>query len=166
VTLGNGDWVRGAEYQGKVDDNDPDHRDATFVRVSGHYISHPLRHLTTVNIQYSLLRDVHEKHPHRPSVFEATKYFGQLISTLVVELLPGIIPSIPQSKTLVLAIIGTRNTMLETPLKIPYYTEPREATVSAVDINTLMCLVGRIKDRGRWAIIDRSGDLARAEFVD
>jgi len=67
---------------------------------------------------------------------------------------------------IVLAIIGTRNTTLETPLKIPYYTEPRVATVSAVDVNTLMCLVGRIEDRGRWAIVDRSGDLARAEFVD
>lgn len=100
-----------------------------------------------------------------PSVFKATEYFGQLKSILTIEIPPGFISSIVQPKTLVLAIIGTRDTTLETPLKIPYYTEPKSATVSAVDMATLMCLVGRIKDRGRWAVVDRSGDLARAEFV-
>jgi hypothetical protein len=113
-----------------------------------------------------LLRDVHEKRAHMPSVFEATKYFGQLKSILVIELPHGIAPSIVQSKTLVLAIVGTRNTTVETTLEIPYYTEPKTATVSAIDVTTLMCLVGRINDRGRWAIVDRSGDSARAEFVD
>lgn len=33
-----------------------------------------------------------------------------------------------------------------------------------VDITTVQCLVGRIKDRGSWTIIDRSGKLARASF--
>ena len=52
-------------------------------------------------------------------------------------------------------------------LNIPYYTEPtKPVALRAVDMNTMMCLVGRIKDRGRWAIVDRSGDMARAEFVD
>jgi hypothetical protein len=101
-----------------------------------------------------------------PPVFKATKYFGQLISIFVVEFPPGIIPSITQSKTHVLTIVGTRDTKTETPLEIPYYTEPKAANVRAVDMTTLMCLVGRIKDQGRWAIVDRSGDLARAEFVD
>ena len=101
-----------------------------------------------------------------PSVFKGTEYFGQLISILVVELPPGTIPSHPQSETRVLAIIGTRDTETETRLGIPYYTEPKEAKVRAVDMTTLMCLVGRIKDGRRWAIIDRSGDMARAEFVD
>lgn len=100
-----------------------------------------------------------------PSVFKATEYFGQLKSILAIEIPPGIISPIIQPKTLILAIIGTRDTTTETPLKIPYYTEPKSATVSTVDMATLMCLVGRIEDRGRWAIVDRSGELARAEFV-
>ena len=33
-----------------------------------------------------------------------------------------------------------------------------------VDITTVQCLVGRVKDRGTWTIIDRSGNLARATF--
>jgi hypothetical protein len=113
-----------------------------------------------------LLRDIHEKRAHMPSVFKGTEYFGQLKSILVIELAPGTVPSIVQSRTLVLAIIGTRNTKTETTLEIPYYIEPKAAVVSAVDMTTLMCLVGRVNDRGRWAIVDRSGDSARAEFVD
>ena len=38
-------------------------------------------------------------------------------------------------------------------------------TLAGVDMATLMCLVGRIEDRGQWVIVNRSGDLARAEFV-
>ena len=101
-----------------------------------------------------------------PSVFESAEYFGQLRSILAIELPPGITPLIVQPKTLILAIIGTRDTTTEMSLKIPYYTEPKSATVSAVDMTTLMYLVGRIKDRGWWAIVDRRGDSARAEFVD
>ena len=117
-------------------------------------------------MQYSLARDIHEKKRNMPPVFKATEYFGQLVSILVVEFPPRIVPSIAQSEMRVLAIVGTKDTETETPLKIPYYTEPKAAKVRAVDMTTLMCLVGRVKDRGRWAIVDRSGDLARAEFVD
>ena len=116
--------------------------------------------------QYSLLRDVYENMRNKEPVFKGTEYFGQLKTILVIELPPGIAPSISQPKTVVLAIISPRETVIETRLGIPYYTEPTKVTPRAVDMNTLMCLVGRIKDRGRWAIIDRSGDMARAEFVD
>jgi len=34
--------------------------------------------------------------------------------------------------------------------------------LDVVDITCLQCLVGRVKDGARWAIIDRSGRLARA----
>jgi len=103
---------------------------------------------------------------NREPIFKGTEYFGQLKTILAIELSPGIVPSITQPTRVVLAIIGPRETANETRLSIPYYTEPTKVTPRAVDMNTLMCLVGRIKDRGRWAIIDRSGDMARAEFVD
>lgn len=104
--------------------------------------------------------------PSRKPVFKLTEYFGQLIKILVTELPPGIIPLITQPKRVVLAIISPRDTTNETPLRIPYYTEHAKTTPRVVDINTVMCLVGRIRDRGRWAIIDRSGDMARADFVE
>ena len=99
-------------------------------------------------------------------MFRGTGYFGQLKTILIIELPPGIVPSITQPKRVVFAIISPRETVNETRLGIPYYNEPPKVTPRAVDMNALMCLVSRIKDRGRWAIIDRSGDMARAEFVD
>jgi hypothetical protein len=41
-----------------------------------------------------------------------------------------------------------------------------EGALDVVDITNLQCLVGRIRDRDKWAIIDRSGNLARALYVD
>ena len=166
ATITNGDRVRAALYQGVVDEGDPDHRDATFVQVSGHQILQFSRHSVPITLQYSLVRDIHEKKPNVPSVFKGTEYFGQLISILVIELPPGTIPSVTRSETRVLAIIGMRDTKTETRLRIPYYTKPKEANICAVDMTTLMCLVGRVRDGRRWAIVDRSGDMARAEFVD
>ena len=37
ITVTNGDRIHAADHQGNFDGNDPDHRDATFVRVSGRY---------------------------------------------------------------------------------------------------------------------------------
>jgi hypothetical protein len=34
--------------------------------------------------------------------------------------------------------------------------------LDVVDVTCLQCLVGRVKDNNRWAIIDRSGHLVRA----
>lgn len=112
-----------------------------------------------------MLRDKYEHIPSRKPEFVPTEYFGQLCKILVAELPARIISSITEPKTVVLAIISPREVTTETPLRIPYYTETITAAPRAVDMNTVMCLVGRIKDRGRWAIVDRSGDLARAEFI-
>ena len=36
--------------------------------------------------------------------------------------------------------------------------------LDVVDINTIDCVVGRVKDRGRFSIIDRSGSLSRSFY--
>jgi hypothetical protein len=113
-----------------------------------------------------LLRDIYKHIPSRKPAFKGTEYFGQLKKILVTDLSPGTIPVITHPKKVVLAIIGPRETKNETSLGIPYYTEPAKVTPRAININTMMCLVGRIKDQGRWVIVDCSGDMVRAEFVD
>ena len=115
--------------------------------------------------QYSLLRDIYEHIPSREPIFRGTEYFGRLEKILIVDLPPGITPSITCCKRVILAIISPRETRNETSLGIPHYTEPTKATLRAVDMNTLMCLVGRVKNQNRWGIVDRSGDMARAEFT-
>jgi hypothetical protein len=36
--------------------------------------------------------------------------------------------------------------------------------LEAVDLELIQCVVGRIFDRGKWVIIDRSGELAHADI--
>jgi hypothetical protein len=45
---------------------------------------------------------------------------------------------------------------------INYYQEM--GPLEVVDINTIQCVVGRIQDRKRWAIVDRSGFLAQLQL--
>ena len=47
-------------------------------------------------------------------------------------------------------------------LDIHYYM--RDGQLDVVDVTSIQALVGRIKDEGQWAIVDRSGALARAVF--
>jgi hypothetical protein len=66
----------------------------------------------------------------------------------------------------VLAGIRTCNTAIRNPpeletLDIHLYSDM--TTLDVVDITTIQCLVGRVPDiQEKWAIIDRSGTLARA----
>lgn len=105
---------------------------------------------------------------HRPRVtpqFEATECFGQLKSILRFDLPAGIAPLVTETTALVLAIIRNTTVIYETSLMIPYYSELGH--LEAVDMSTVMCIVGRVKDhRGRWAIVDRSGKSARADFAE
>lgn len=61
-----------------------------------------------------------------------------------------------------MAVIRQCNTEIDTATGIPYYTTM--GAISAVDLGTLQSLVGRINDRNRWNIVDRGGELAKAQF--
>ena len=103
--------------------------------------------------------------PRATPQFEATECFGQLRSILRFDLPAGIAPSVTETTTLVLAIVRSTEVSYETSLKIPYYNDL--GRLEAVDMSTVMCVVGRVKDhRGWWAIIDRSGKSARADFTE
>jgi len=65
-------------------------------------------------------------------------------------------------ETLILAVIQTCNIERHDSLDMHYYK--RQGAIEVVDITSVQCLVGRIKDQDWWAIIDRSGSLARATF--
>jgi hypothetical protein len=47
-------------------------------------------------------------------------------------------------------------------LDIHHYS--REGSLHFLDIKGVQCLVGRVRDGNRWAIVDRSGSLARAIY--
>lgn len=108
--------------------------------------------------------DEYARFRRRETVLQQQTFYGQLLHIVVADLkaipFAGAGPS-----TVVLGII--RSCPVETThrsLDIHYYS--KEGALDVVDINSVQCVVGRIRDRNRWAIIDRSGSLSRALYVE
>ncbi|KIL60634.1 hypothetical protein M378DRAFT_83455 [Amanita muscaria Koide BX008] len=45
---------------------------------------------------------------------------------------------------------------------IQYYKEL--GSIMVIDLNVVQCVVGRIRDRNRWAIVDRSGPMVPTNY--
>jgi hypothetical protein len=70
-----------------------------------------------------------------------------------------------EPETIILASIKNCPIKRSNDLDIHYY-QSEEGYTEIVDITTIQCLVGRVFDRDWWAVIDRSGNLARAEALE
>ncbi|KAG6848511.1 hypothetical protein H0H93_016416 [Arthromyces matolae] len=124
-------------------------------------------------VRYEMFVDINASYPRRPMKFELRTFYGQLEHIFVIEIedqtarqelrLP------PEQSTLIFAAIRTclldKDAQLES-LDIHFYSKTGQLDV--VDITSVQCLVGRIRDKEprTWAVIDRSGGLARAVAVD
>ncbi|KAH9930109.1 uncharacterized protein B0H18DRAFT_873442 [Fomitopsis serialis] len=142
--LGGGDLVRSTTLGGIREDS----RNASYVR-------------------YESLVDKFAGQRNRPSVFELRTFYGELQHIVSLDVQVTDTAGARRVETLILA--GIRTCKLDdrpSPggLDIHYYTTTGRYEV--VDINNIQCLVGRIHDRGQWAIVDRSGSLARAIYVE
>ena len=103
---------------------------------------------------------------HRPE-YELRTFYGQLQHIYSIrfksEYAHGDL-GLENDTVIILAAIKT--CILDEPdsqlrtLDIQFYSA--EGAVHVIDITSVQCLVGRIHDRNRWAIVDRSGSLARA----
>lgn len=80
-------------------------------------------------------------------------------STSESELLPDIEAPPP---ILIAAIQSCVIDQANDDLDIHWYS--RMGSVDYVDVTTIQCVVGRVKDRGKYAIIDRSRSLSRAIY--
>lgn len=97
-------------------------------------------------------------------MLEKKTFYGQLLRIIVVDV-PAITAIGAKPETLVLGIIRTCTLDgSHSKLDIHYYT--KQGALEVVDITTVQCVVGRIEDRRRWAIIDRSGTLSRAVYIE
>jgi hypothetical protein len=47
---------------------------------------------------------------------------------------------------------------------IPFYSQM--GALDPADIKSIQCVVGRVEDRGKWGLVDRSGPLAHAVFAE
>lgn len=111
-----------------------------------------------------MLVDIHAKNRRRAPEFVPKAFYGQLQNIFVVQLPASPELELDEPTTLILA--GIQSCELDkqiSALKMPLYSKMGRYEV--VDMSCVQCLVGRVYDGKRWAIIDRSGDLQRSFYV-
>ena len=118
-----------------------------------------------------MLVDKYARRAHRQPEYELQTFYGRLEHIFVVQFKGrGPYPGRRQGDAHTLFLVAIRTCTLDQPdpqlqaLDIHCYSS--EGPLHVVDIMSLQCLVGRIWDRNRWAIIDRSGSLARALYIE
>ncbi|KAJ7206884.1 hypothetical protein GGX14DRAFT_535429 [Mycena pura] len=126
-----------------------DSRDATYVR-------------------YEMLVDLNARYKNRPEKFELQTFYGQLTHIYWVNFPdPGAVLDDDEPATYILAAI--RNCVLKADdpelAGLDVHFIARTGTLDLIDITSVQSLVGRVQDiSSDWAIIDRSGALARGEW--
>ncbi|KAI4520294.1 hypothetical protein K525DRAFT_203997 [Schizophyllum commune Loenen D] len=117
-------------------------------------------------VRYEALFDRHAHARRRAVSLQPDTYFGQLKDIYLIQFpdaSDAATVGIDQGNEVVLAAIREcANPTDHKLLDIHYYTT--EGRLDIVDMKTVQALVGRIWDIDRWAIVDRSGSLARAVF--
>jgi hypothetical protein len=79
-------------------------------------------------------------------------FFGQLNRILLLELPSAQRLNLDEPTTVIVAAIRE----VKATLRNGIYYYKNIGVEEVVDLSTLQCVVGRIWDRGEWAIIDRS----------
>jgi len=106
-------------------------------------------------VQYTQYVDRHARHNRRTPDFEEKNFFGQLKHILLLELPLAPRLNLAKPTTLILALIHkVKATLMD---GIYYYKD--FGVEEVVDLNTVQCVVGRIKDRGEWGIINPSDNM-------
>lgn len=110
----------------------------------------------TTFLQYTLYVD---RHAHRKRItpeFEEKTFFGQLNRVLILELQAAQQLDLAKPMTIILALIQE----VKATLRDGIYTYKEFSAEEVVDLKTVQCVVGRVKDRGMWSIVDRSDNVA------
>ena len=110
-----------------------------------------MQYLTTP-LQYTLYVDRYARHRRKTPDFEEKTFFGQLKRVLVLELPVAPQLGLVKSTTLILALIQE----VKATLKDGIYFYQEFGVEEVVDLKTIQCVVGRVKCKGEWAIVDRS----------
>jgi hypothetical protein len=111
------------------------------------------------SIQYQLAVDKFAHRPRQAPQFELQNFFGQVLRFIVVKI-PLSLDNGIEAQSLVYAVIDE--------IKVQgsgtnFYGRFYQATgpIVFIDLNQVQCVIGRILDRGKWAIVDRSTSVAQ-----
>ncbi|KAF7293485.1 hypothetical protein MIND_01126400 [Mycena indigotica] len=120
-------------------------------------------------VRYEMLVDIYANDRKRKSEFQRQTFFGQLQHIYLISL--NNLQPINKYKIgageciIMVEIQNCKLDWSDERTDTHYYHE--KGTVDAGDATILQCLVGRVPDGSRgWAIVDRSGSLARAAYLD
>jgi len=70
-------------------------------------------------------------------------------------------------KNLCLTVIQQVHAILPNAHGIPLIlVYSQTGALDPADIKSIQCVVGRVEDRGKWGLVDRSGPLAHAVFAE
>jgi len=106
-------------------------------------------------LQYAQFVDRHAHHCRKTPDFELQTFFGELNCILLLELPSAPRLNLDKPTTVILALI--REVKATVRESIYYYKE--FGTEEVVDLETVQCVIRRVKDRGEWAIVDRSDNM-------
>ena len=108
--------------------------------------------------------DKYARQKRRRPEYEMKTFYGQLQHLFVISLPPDTALHLTEPTIHMLASIKTcKIERANVDLDIHYYS--KLGGLDVLDITCVQCAVGRIPCKNGWAIIDRSGDLARAFYV-
>lgn len=118
-----------------------------------------------------MLVDIHANRTRVRPRYELETFYGQLEHIFVIEFAADRADDIGLDGQHTIILAAVRNCILKDRrpaasdgLDIHIYT--RLGPLHFLDIMGLQCLVGRVKDDNEWSIFDRSGTMARADYVD
>lgn len=98
-----------------------------------------------------------------PAVMEVQTYFGELQQIFSIKVPPSPQLHLTKPDTLFLAAVKDCDASMNEDGFWEFLTTGK---LVVIDLGTIQCAVGRIHDRGKWVIVDRSGDFAHINIAD
>jgi hypothetical protein len=137
-----------------IGDGEKHHRDNTFVKVSvaRHFRS---SFIYIYDTQYIQEVDINAHKRNAPVVLRKQDFYGQVLQFVAFGL-PSTCPYQQTPRTHVLAIIAPIKLEKEVNrVGMRFYKGDKLRSARIVDISCILCVVGRVEDRGLWTLIER-----------
>ena len=115
------------------------------------------------NKKYEATSDIMAEVQNAPAEMEVQTYFGEIQKIFRIEVPQSPQLCLDQPETLFLAAVKDCDATFS---EDGFWEFKTAGKLVVIDIGTIQCVVGRIYDRGKWVIVDRSGDLAHINIGD
>jgi hypothetical protein len=130
------------------DDSEKRSRDNTFVKVSLHTYYYASTHFC--DTQYIQEIDINAHKRNAPVMFEKRTFYGRILGLLAFE-----IRTVLSCRTHVLANIAPIKLERKNRLGMPVYKGDKLEPARLVDVSCIQCVIGRVKDKEFWTLIER-----------